>query len=702
MPAADADPAADAQQQFERRYGVNGPARRQARELWKLLRELREQGQEAVAPAECARRLLALWGWVLGGRGGTDLYGADGADDPRTARLRFLLSVLEREEALAAPVRARLSEVLAHTSVVRLLCSSGLPSETGFFGELRSRVAMSLLPDPPDDRDVSRLLARAFRKPADVAWLKELSDADACRLADALFVPEAREALSRQRRRALAVVSTRVASLGVAEDVVVRAGDDPQGPFLRLGAVYTESPAGRGTVGERVEVVADCRARCRRVFAHLDSHGVSTDLVYRLECIQHGLDRLVALEEAPPVRLLAAVLVDAQKQRSVTSLFKSTSRQLARKIAERSGDHGDHYITRTRRDWVKMLSSAGGGGVLTTGTTFLKFLVGWMTLPLFFEGTFNSLNYALSFLVMQMLGFTLATKQPSMTAAAIAAALGRGKAGPERHEAVVDLVARVSRSQLAAVLGNIGLVIPTCIAADLLYRHFAGRSFFDAFAGTYVAGTLHPLKSGTIPYAALTGVLLWMSSMAAGWLDNWVAYRQLPEAVAHSPRFRAFLGERGAGALGRVIGRWASPFMGCVSLGMFLGFVPLLGEFFGLPLDVRHVTLSTGALTLAFQGMGWEGFVAHGGLAAMAGIGVIGLLNFGVSFACALVVAVRSREVPWREDVRLGGALLKGFLTRPGRFFFPPASPGPVVGEVALAGESMAVPAEEPGERGPR
>ncbi len=679
--------ATDAAQLFERRYGINGPARRLSRELWGLLERA---SAEAPAP-ESARRLVSLWTWVLDGRNERELYGAEGTDDARTARLRMLLSVLEREAALAQPVRARVSEVLQRAQVVRLLCSSGLPSETGFFGELRTRVAMTLLPEPPDDTDLSRPLAQAFRRPADVEWLRTLSDEDGRRLADALFEAPAREALSRQRRRALAVVSTRVASLGVAEDVVVRAGEDPQGPFLRLGAVYAEAPASaKGTCGERVEVVADCRARCRRVFAHLDSHGVSTDLVYRLECIQHGLDRLEALEGAAPQKLLSAVLVDAQRQRSITGLLRTTSRQLARKIVERSGDTGDHYITRSRREWLKMLSSAGGGGVLTTGTTFLKYFVGWMTLPLFFEGVFHSANYALSFLVMQMLGFTLATKQPSMTAAAIAAALKRGKAGPERHEEVVDLVARVSRSQLAAVLGNIGLVIPSCLLADVLFRYATGRSFLDAFAGTYVAGSLHPLKSGTVPYAALTGVLLWMSSMAAGWLDNWVAYRQLPEAVAQSPRIRAFMGERLAGAVGRIIGRWASPFMGCVSLGLFLGFVPLLGEFFGLPLDVRHVTLSTGALTLAFRGMGWEGFLAAGGLGALAGIGVIGLLNFGVSFACALVVAVRAREVPWREDVRLGGALLKGFLRTPGRFFFPPQ------GEPGHGHEGVAVAAAVP------
>ncbi len=654
---------------FERRYGINGPAKRVARQLHGLL----VAATEPLDPEEAVRRLVALWAWVLAGRGEVSLFGNDGAAEARCARLRFLLSVLEREVTFGEPLRARLTEVVSHASVVPLLCSSGLPLESGFLGELRTRLAATLLPDPPAPADLSRPLSRLFRKEGDVQWLRELPEDLVSRLQAALFEEAACAALIVQRRRAMAIVSTRVAALGLAEDVTSRAGDDPQAPFLGLCAGYAESAP---DTAEGARWVEACRAKCRRVLEHLDEYGVSTDLVFRLESIGHGLGRLEALERVPAASLLATVLVDAHRQRSIRDLIRSNSRQLARKIAERSGDTGDHYITRTRKEWLAMLASAGGGGVLTAGTTWLKYTVGWMALPLFFEGAFNTANYALSFLVMHALGFTLATKQPSMTAAAIAAALRRDRgAGPARHEAVVEMVARVSRSQLAAVLGNLGLVIPTCIAADLLLTHLRGQSFFDAYAGSYVVQSLHPLQSGTLPFAVLTGVLLWLSSMVAGWLDNWVAYRRMPEAMGESGRLQGLFGVRGAHWLGRMVGRWAAPFGSCVSLGTFLALMPMLSRIFGAPLDVRHVTLSTGGLTFAFRGMGLEQFVAEGGLAALVGIAVIGLCNFGVSFACALVVAVRAREVPWREDLRLVWALVRALLTRPGQFLFPPAAP---------------------------
>lgn len=50
-------------------------------------------------------------------------------------------------------------------------------------------------------------------------------------------------------------------------------------------------------------------------------------------------------------------------------------------------------------------------------------------------------------------------------------------------------------------------------------------------------GNLHDLlHSGTVFYAALTGVLLWLSSLGAGWLENWIVYRRLPEALAKHRR----------------------------------------------------------------------------------------------------------------------------------------------------------------------
>jgi site-specific recombinase len=66
---------------------------------------------------------------------------------------------------------------------------------------------------------------------------------------------------------------------------------------------------------------------------------------------------------------------------------------LARKIIERAGHTGEHYITSSRGEYFKMLLSAGGGGVLTAGTAALKFLIGWAHLAVR-RGMLAATNYA--------------------------------------------------------------------------------------------------------------------------------------------------------------------------------------------------------------------------------------------------------------------------------------------------------------------
>ena len=51
---------------------------------------------------------------------------------------------------------------------------------------------------------------------------------------------------------------------------------------------------------------------------------------------------------------------------------------------------------------------------------------------------------------------------------------------------------------------------------------------------------------------------------------------------------------------------------------------------------------------------------------------IIGLMNFGVSFALALWIALRAKEVTGRERLKLGSMVARRFLRKPLQFFWPP------------------------------
>jgi site-specific recombinase len=189
-------------------------------------------------------------------------------------------------------------------------------------------------------------------------------------------------------------------------------------------------------------------------------------------------------------------------------------------------------------------------------------------------------------------------------------------------------------------------------------------------APKYIEG-LSPLGLAPL-YAAFTGVLLWLSAVIAGWFENWATYRRLPEAIAAAPRLVARYGPERAKAIAGGVERNVAALGGNVALGVLLGMAPQVALFFGLPLDVRHVTLSTGQLALASFALGPAVFSTGMFWLAVAGIGVIGFLNLTVSFGLAMWVAIRSTGAGAVSRRRLRRAVLARLLSRPRDFLLPP------------------------------
>ena len=77
-------------------------------------------------------------------------------------------------------------------------------------------------------------------------------------------------------------------------------------------------------------------------------------------------------------------------------------------------------------------------------------------------------NYAVSFLLLQIFGFALATKQPAMTGATLADIIRRNR-GDSRRDQITEFGASISRTQLAAALGNILAVCLGAVIFNLLW-----------------------------------------------------------------------------------------------------------------------------------------------------------------------------------------------------------------------------------------
>jgi site-specific recombinase len=264
----------------------------------------------------------------------------------------------------------------------------------------------------------------------------------------------------------------------------------------------------------------------------------------------------------------------------------------------------------------------------------------------------------------------LATKQPAMTAATLAAIL-RERRGTHRLDEIVDFTAAIVRSQIAAAIANVTFVALGCAVFDRLWYLTTGRTYLDPHDAQHVFETLSPLTSLTVLYAAETGVLLWLGSVAGGWFENWALYRKLPRIVAAHP-LGARVGRERLRRFSEALARNASGWGTNVALGFLLGMTPAFGRFFGLPLDVRHVTLSTGTLALAAADLEPDKLFSGRVLAGAAGIAVMFVLNLSVSFFLSLASAARAYGLPRRDVVALLGRMVRRFLTRPQQFLLPP------------------------------
>jgi site-specific recombinase len=424
-----------------------------------------------------------------------------------------------------------------------------------------------------------------------------------------------------------------------------------------------------------------CRRAAGSITDHLERYGVSVDIVYELDQLQARAGRVEQLIDCvlarDPVdewrRLIAALVRTQGELLGLRALMARHYSMLARQVAERSAETGEGYITRDRREYTTLLRRAAGGGAVIAGTTFVKFAIAALGLTAFWTGWWSGVNYAASFVVIMLLHFTLATKQPAMTAPAMAARLPAGgeKADPAAIEAFVDRVAALIRTQAAGIAGNVALVFPLVLAVQIAAVLVLGVPVVSASEGQQVLASL-TLLGPTLLFAAFTGVLLFASSLIAGWAENWFVFHRLDSAIAWNPHI---IRRVGASRAKYWAGWWRRNISGLaanVSLGLMLGLVPAIVGFFGLGLDVRHVTLSAGQLAAAAGALGLPVLTEPVFWWCVAATLLTGMLNVSVSFYLAFKLALRSRGVRLTDRTRIAAAIRGRLRSAPLSFVLPP------------------------------
>jgi site-specific recombinase len=629
--------------------------------------------------------LIGLLDWIRG----------DGrSTEASLRRVHFFLDTLEARPDLQARLREWWGVLLQTVDSTTVLADYGFSHSSAFLSELAGRLGRKILPATPETTDAAELFSLVLGDKADADWLAALDATCLQRFGALLTAPSRTPGITQWQDallQAIVFCTSQIRATGFASELRLRMSEDARQaqPFsdlsadvdaFRLAFIATpreplELDAAAQRLRERLE---QCRQAAASVYPHLNDHGISINLVFMLRQLRERvlrvrdlMDGLVsATPEASAARLVSKLTEAGQERRSVRALVRVNASMLAAKVTERSAETGAHYITRDHAEYRGMLAKAAGGGAATSLTTLLKFAIGALGLTAFWSGMASGLMYAASFVLIQLLHWTLATKQPAMTAPAMAAKL-KDLSGGSAVDEFVDEVTHLVRSQVAAVLGNVGMVVPCVCLISFGMLWLGGKPMISKAEAAHVFQTLHLLTPSTLLFAAFTGVLLFLASLIAGATENWFVLHRLDSALRYNPRITAVLGVARADRWAHFMRTHISGFASNISLGFMLGLLPPVLAFVGLGLEARHVTLSSGQLAAAASAFGSQVWTMSAFWWCVAAIPLIGALNLTVSFFLALQLALGAHSVSGLDRLRLRSAVWHRVRQQPLSFLWP-------------------------------
>lgn len=586
--------------------------------------------------------------------------------EERGVRLRALETALRND----GPALERLQQALQSISAVRLLAETGLSDLPSPWEEAGRRLLDRVVPRRHRCEGLAVLLSRLQLKTADAQWLRALPEERTAFWKPLMTLPPA------AARAAILLVAHRAAGLALSP-AVLELNPEPcasTSPFLDLPhsvAAWADQPGNAEAQQAFERSIAECLRHLHNAHRQLEKEGLSSDLVFQLDLIEKQVLRcrdLLRLNAGRgDAQAFAAELVEGSvRQRNAREAVNHAVQRLTRKVVEHAGRDGHHYIA---SGWKERFASGAGGGLVTGFTAIFKGLIRQMGIAPGLAGGLTWLNYSGSFILMQLAAFSLASKQPAFTATALARNLDEAPNG-QAVENEVEYIAALCRSQVSVTLGNVLAAVPASVTLAMLWVSITGEPAVPVQEALHTVNEMNPAESASLfAFSALTGVSLWISSLVNGWAANWCSYRDLPRAIEERSWVKTRFGPAAARRTGHFVGKHWPAMASYVVLGFLLGFVPSLAQFAGIPLEARHVTLQAGALAIAGQVLWSAGELTPGMLAwGTAGVAVIAVCNFGVSFVLALWTALRAEGTSTRARWDLWKRLRQEVVRRPGRF----------------------------------
>lgn len=615
--------------------------------------------------------------------------------DVAVKAIQAVCYLLNTDSCKAKSLRDAVLQLLSEHHPISLFLVSRHSVFTGFLAEMRRRLSHKILPEAVDSSYLIDLFSLFFTKVTDEQWVAAVPDSVWSDLILSIRFDESdaevAEACRRNLLAAAQVLSYRIAALGLEPELLRNHPELEQhtSPFIMQQTELVEFLAAQDNVDIDADIkhilvmLEQCNVIIGRIRRNSAQAGTSIHLTQLLQRMLQQIARLTVLlqilehlQYGKPayleiVQLFKALVYSECHKNDLREHWRENVEIMALRVTENASRTGEHYITETRGEYFALMRSALGAGVVIGLMAMIKIMLAKQHYAPLTEAILFSLNYGLGFILIHILHFTVATKQPAMTAAAIAASIDSTDGHSKEMDNLVAMIAKTMRSQFVAIFGNVVLAIPTAMLIAWATLHFTGQHFITPEKAHHLLADIDPVHSGALFYAAIAGVCLFLSGLIAGYHDNLAVYNKIPQRLRAVRWLQKALGVARLGRVANYVENNLGALAGNFYFGCLLGAMSAIGVLFGLSFDIRHIAFSSAffgysMIALDFA-LSWRA-----ALYAAFGLVLIGLVNLGVSFGLALYVAMKSRKVQFRQWRLLIKKLASRLNRHYGEFVLPP------------------------------
>ena len=571
-------------------------------------------------------------------------------------------------------------------------------ADQAFLGELIKRTGQKLLPDYSETNSAEYLIQECFYKNGDDIWIINIENKKLEKLFIVLemvdqFTMTRGSFINDQLLHALEIISMRIAVLGMDKKLLsmVTEFTEYSNPFFILqkevNQYISESNTLNNSPGKIAEskaqiniLVNQCQKFISKAYENISEKGIDYKVHLQLIQLEKLLERkaliLEFMESGDSVNNLYKT-IDLNKtllkifhNKSRIGEFINKSTQIyAREITRNIALKGEDYITSSKEQYWNLFYKALGGGLIVGFACLFKLKMASWDVSLLMKAVTYSLNYSGAFIMIYLLQFSLATKHPAMTAAALAKQLEEDLNTSANYTKLTLTVAKIWRSQFIAFVGNILMVMPIALILIFLWN----LTFNENIAATKfeeLIQDLNMLETPLIFHAAYAGIFLFISGLIAGSVANKIKTKKIPERIKKHRLLIDILGAKKVNAIAEFVDHYWAGVISNLWFGVFMGSLAVVGDIIGWNLDVRHITFAAGNFMLGLFGSNFN-LSNYQIFMSILGVGLIGFINFIVSFSLSLFLALRSRgiRISQLDDVLI--AIKNRFFLKPLSFFIP-------------------------------